>query len=283
MHASNHTRLINKFNGLCKNDPKWPSTLHDLGYKVHLVEYKIHLQESGTIQPDIVAVSKKALHAIVSDCKGGSSFSTDQDRRYASLDSRDLEQHVTVHDPKRLSHDACYVDIEDNHASLEGRTQLPFITFGRDSISKHGTPRYEQLNKTLDRPIPLVDAREPTSYYPFSPSDTSAVIVPHVLRALVACLTARRRAGKIDYSEVADQIFSRLYSAQIIQSQHEKDLKKTISQILSRLLDNYPKLKAHTSKLESEYNTATLQALASVCSDVAEQHESQTRITDEHW
>ena len=57
-----------------------------------------------------------------------------QDRRYDSIESRDLTYHVTVHEPDHLEHVVCYADGADNHESLEPHTRLPFITFEPDRV-----------------------------------------------------------------------------------------------------------------------------------------------------
>ena len=70
MSISEHTRLVNKVIGLCKDTACWPSFLYDLGYNIQLVEQTISLRESAQkITPDMVAVSNKLVHAMVIDCK----------------------------------------------------------------------------------------------------------------------------------------------------------------------------------------------------------------------
>ena len=281
MLASDHTRLINKFIGLCKDDPKWPHPLRDLGFKAQLVEYTISLRESGIIRPDVIAVSSRLLHAIVADCKAGHNIDRDQDARYESLRPRDLATHVTVREPKRLTHDACYVDDQSNHASLEHHTNLPFITFGARSVEGHGKFASSEINLKLSSPTPLDPAGEPTSYYPFSPTDKDAVVVVHVLRALTSCLTVRRTAIKLTDPELIDRLFLVLDPGEIIGSKHAKDMKARIREIISVLLDSNAKLKDRASKLEAHYGAATVRALHRACADIVEQHDGQARITDE--
>ena len=283
MLASDHTRLINKFIGLCKNDPKWPHSLRDLGYKVQLVEYTIILRESGVIRPDVIAVSNKLIHAIVADCKGGHNINQDQDDKYVALRTQDLTTHVTVHDPKQLTHDVCYVDDQANHDSLERHTDLPFITFDERSVVKHGQFTLRKLDLKLSSPMSLDDAREPVSYYPFSPEDRDAVIVPHVMRALIVCLTARKRTCvKLTDPDLVDRLMLALDPGEVIGITHAKALKSKIRQIISMLLQNNADLKDQASKLaDDKYSTSTLQAITRTCQDIAKQYASQTRLTDD--
>jgi len=136
--ASEHTRLINKFIGLCKKTAKWPTILFDLGYDVQLIEQSISLKSAQKITPDVVAVSEKLLHAVVTDCKGGNNIDGEQDAKYQELVPDDLKFHVTIHAPDQLRHSVCYVDNRSNHSQLEPHTELPFITFGDDAVQGVG-------------------------------------------------------------------------------------------------------------------------------------------------
>lgn len=281
MRASDHTRLINKFIGLCKDESKWPCPLRDLGYRVQLVEYTIRLRESDIICPDVVAVSKRLLHAIVTDCKSGHEIDPDQDRRYSALHSGDLAPHVTTHDPERLAHDVCYVDNQSNHDFLANHTQLPFITFCKDSVVKHGKFALRELDRKLSSRIPLDPSREPTSYYPFSPTDKVAVIVPHLMRALIRCLAARKTARlKLTDAEFAHQILLAIDPGELIGHRHANALRNKIREVMSMLLETNAKLKDQVLKLETKYSAGTAQAMARTCADIAKQYETQSRITD---
>lgn len=150
---SDHTKLINKFIGLCQKEGRrdqdrkpWPNPLHELGYRVNLVEQEISMGGGGTVHPDVLASSNRHLHVLVADCKSGRNIDADQDRRYASLTTADLADHVQLHDQNQLKHDVCYVDEAENHADLSAHTNLPFITFGREHIQKHG--RFKLPNST---------------------------------------------------------------------------------------------------------------------------------------
>ena len=125
MHASEHTRLMNKFIGLCHDTVSWPNILRQLGYKVQLVEQTISLKSAEKIVPDVVAVSERLSHAIVADCKSGNNIDAKQDCRYLQLTPGDLT-YVTVHDTNQLTHIVCYVDNDSNHTALETTHNLAF-------------------------------------------------------------------------------------------------------------------------------------------------------------
>ena len=194
MGISEHTRLVNRVIGLCKDAACRPGVLHDLGYAAQLIEQSISLRKSSQkITPDVVAVSNKLLHAIVIDCKGGTNIDLDQDRRYESLESRDLTYHVTVHDPNQLTHVACYADEVANHKSLEPHTRLPFITFGPEEVGGKRDFGRTEVNDKLRKGVSLKDMLEPTGYYPFSPDDEDSSVIPHVLTGLLAYLVEGAR------------------------------------------------------------------------------------------
>ena len=104
MVANDHTRLVNKMIGLCKNTAKWPSILYDLGYDVQLIECPITIRKSAReIVPDVVAVSDKLEHVVVIDCKSGKNVEPDQDGRYESLESLDFVEPRYAKKPESIT------------------------------------------------------------------------------------------------------------------------------------------------------------------------------------
>lgn len=184
MLASDHTRLINRFIGLCTNTDKWPSTLRDVGYKVQLIEQTLKLRSSVTVVPDVVAVSNQLHHILVVDCKGGKNIISDQDKRYAQLTSDVLFRFVDVHEPLKFNHKFCYADTQTHHANLKSHTEHPFITFDTRTIKGEGDFGEQQTNMILQQTISLDDMHEPTNFYPFSHSDNNDIIAFYVLQGL---------------------------------------------------------------------------------------------------
>ncbi len=282
MPASDHTRLINKLIGLCRDTVKWPKTLFDLGYDVQLIEQTISLKSAQKVSPDVVAVSGRLLHAIVADCKSGDNIDNGQDARYQELESDDLRHWVTVHDTNQLKHVVCYVDNDTNHAGLEPHTGFPFITFGQDEIRGQGDFGIRQLNEKLCEPVSLEGMREPTGYYPFSPDDEDYVIAPHILRGLMSYLTRRghKTRPKIKDPATPTEILKLMHPHDLISSRHSGSLTKKI-EVMINIFMRCRKFREQVLKIEKgDHSTPTLRSLDKICEVLITEYESQKKITD---
>lgn len=280
MVAGTHTRLINMFMGLCADTRHWPNVLAKMGYKVQLIEQSVSLQSAKKAVPDVVSVSNKTVHAIVAECKGGNSIDPEQDDRYRQLTPGDLLHHVTVHDRNRFEHTVCYVDKSDNHDSLKRGTAFPFITFGRDCITVDGSLGRDDLDGRLDR-IPLKGTREPTYLYPFSHDDKDYVVIPYVLRGLIAhVFRSPEEPFKIDDPDTLEEILKITHKhADRISAKHRRELAKRVDKILKFLLHQNPDLRSQVSKIETAgRHASTLQSLKKTCEELIARYEKQTRL-----
>lgn len=284
---SDHTKLINRFIGLCQKEGRldqsskpWPNPLYELGYRVDLVEQQIRMRGGDTVHPDILVSSNRYLHVLVAECKSGKNIDIDQDRRYADLTTVDLESFVQLHDRNQLKHDVCYVDDIKNHDSLSPHTNLPFITFGREHVQKHGKFRLDKLDQKLSQPIPLGESAEPSSYYPFSPSDDDEFVVPHVLRAFVMCLTSKDNASRAAVLEsgVTSMIMAALNLPNFISNKHKKQMQERVKRIVGMLFqrDGFGDLVGRAA----EYDHAAIRTLSSRCAEICSEYETQRRLTD---
>ena len=283
MHASGHTRLINKFIGLCSDTSSWPNTLWQLGYQIQIVEQTISLESAAKIVPDLIAVSNELTHAIVVDCKSGNNIKRDQDDRYLQLTSNVLAYHVTIDDSNLLSHIVCYVVNESNHASLEPHTTLPFIIFGQDTVLIQGDFRNQTTNEKMQSPISLTGMNEPSTLYPFSPDDANHFIISHVLSGVVSYLTKRRRTlDPIQDFSTAKEILKDIYPFHNeISLRHKRELAKKIQEIIKVSLASSSKFKEQISKIESgEYSSGTLQSLTDTCLEIISNFQQQQRMDD---
>ena len=266
-----------------KNTTKWPKILFELGYEVQLIEQAIKLQSAQKIVPDVVAVSRKLLHVIVTDCKSGNNIDNEQDARYQELASDDLKYYVTVHDTNQLKHTVCYVDNHTNHTQLEPHTKLPFMTFSDDAIQGRRDFGMKQLNEKLCNFISLEGMREPTGYYPFSPQDEDFVIAPHVLRGLISYLMMKghKIQPQIKDPATALEILKLIHPYNLVSTRHKDDLIKRIGTMINMFRSNNREFNEQVSKIEKgEYKTSTLQSLAKICEALIVEYESQTHITD---
>lgn len=287
MIPSEHTRLINKFIGLCNNTRSWPNPLGELGYEVQLIEQEISIKNAQKINPDVITVSRKLLHAIAADCKGGKNIDKDQLSRYQDLQTKDLEYWVTVHDRSQLNHVVSYVDTDDqydNHKDHIGT--FPLITFHKDKIVANGDFGKKEVNDKFSNSISLSGALEPMSFYPFSPNDEDFIIVPYVLRALISILTKKgREVGSLIRSEPTyDAILKEIHPfVDSMSVRHRTRLREIIKESINIVLGKYPDFREQVVRLETgDFNVSTLRSLQTKCEQISDQYKTQKRITDEY-
>ena len=278
MTAKLHTRLINMFMGLCACTQRWPDTLFGLGYRIKLIEQAVSLKSGLKTTPDLVAVSNRLAHAIVADCKGGSSIDEDQDRRYLELAPEDLLPHIRIYDQSRLKHAVCYVDTSDNHGSLAPHTAFPFITFGRDRVTVHGSFGRGDIDSSFAH-VALDRTREPTLFYPFSPDDPDHVVVPLVLQELIA-VAWKRDEFDVHDPGTREAILAKIHKhADLISDRHWNELVKKIDRTIDRLLDESSDLRDHVSNLGSDARRpSTMQGLKRTCEALAAEYRRQAKI-----
>ena len=283
MHASPHTRLMNKFIGLCKNTIEWPNTLRHLGYEAQLIEQEVSLESAAKVNPDVIAVSKKLLHAIAAECKSGSHVDGGQYSRYKQLKAKDLYYAgADVHAPDQLTHVVCYVDDESNHASLVRHVDMPFITFGADYIRSTGDFNNQKTTQKLREPIPLTNANEPTVFYPFSPNDGDEFVMHHVLAGVSAYLTKKpRQPIKVTDISTANEVLQLIHPYyKKISTKHKKDLTLRIKKSIDVAMAN-KKFREQVAKIESgEWGTSTMQSFNDTCESIVDDARRQERITD---
>lgn len=283
MNISEHTRLVNRVIGLCKDTACWPGVLHDLGYAVQLVEQTISLRKSSQkITPDVVAVSNRLVHAMVIDCKSGTNIDLDQDDRYESLEPRDLTYHVTVHDTNRLTHVACYADGVANHESLEPHTKLPFITFGPDEVGGKRDFGKKEVNGKLCNAVSLKGMLEPTGYYPFSPNDEDSAIIPHVLTGLLSYLVRRGREAPstVVDAAMAEAILKSIHPFhEQMPPRHRQMLTQRIKRMIDLCKSSNSEFRQQLAKIEDgKASHSTMQSLRRICEELVDRYARQKMI-----
>jgi len=283
LFASEHTRLINRLIGLCTNTLKWPTLLFDLGCDVQLIEQTISLKFAHKINPDVVMVSNKHYHVLVTDYKSGNNIDTDQDSRYGELSSIDLKYYVTIHDQNQLTHTVTYVYNHTNHSNLKSFTNHSFITFNNEHIQGTGDFGYRELNDKLQNSTSLSGMREPTGYYPFSPEDEDYVIAPHMLRGLISYLTIKGRKTKSPIKNLSTslEILKIIHPYDLVSTRHKDQLTKKIELMIDVFMKSSNGFSEQISKLEKgEYSTVTLRSLVKICQELIDNYENQKKITD---
>lgn len=281
MLANDHTRLINRFIGLCTNTEKWPSTLYDIGYSVQLIEQVLKLRSGGAVVPDVVAVSSKHNHILVVDCKSGGNIDHDQDTRYTQLTSDVLFRIVDVREPLKTNHKFCYADTETHHENLKLHTTHPFVTFGVHTIKGEGDFGDQQTNMALCSTTSLDGMREPTNLYPFSHSDDNDLIAFYVLQGLVSRALKKSIKRSTNNDTLAVELLEKTHTLfKTLGAEHKKQLIKKINEILG-LFNGNKKFDEYMRKInDDDVSIHTLQKFLGICEEMMVDIKKKTRITE---
>jgi len=265
----------------------WIHPLADLGYKAQLIEQTIRTEKAGkSIKPDVVATSKKIIHSIVFECKGGTTITDDQLSRYEDLTPSDLLRWVDVHTKDNYSHDVCIFNFKKNHESVTAKINFPTLSLSDISLEKNNNFSKIQVDEKFKSPISTKTLKPPISYYPFSESEDRRVIIPHVLRAIISVLMDRKTndINVTDPESFLNQIvLLRIHKMwKILSRDHQNSLKELITEIIKDLKKSYPKFESQIQSIQSstKTNTLALSNLIKTCDEILEKEEEKTWLDD---
>lgn len=203
------------------------------------------MTEGGHVRPDVVAHSNKLNHSLVFDCKGGTSVKEGQMERYRRLKRQELKNYIIPYDLNQYTHDVCIVDFQRTHEDLARHTQgFPCLTITATHLKKSGEFSKPELNKEFatEISIPKNDV-EPSSYYPFSESDSQFVIIKEVIRAWGVILQDRRMKDKNVFASetYADREVMKVIHPwfDIMGADHQNALTQRILDIIAYLQKEY--------------------------------------------
>jgi len=227
---------MNYIIGMCKKHKDWISILADLGYEPQVIEQQIRTASDEIVKPDIITASNKLLHAIVFECKGGTTLDLHQLNRYSALTSDDLRRWVTVFAPKDLGFDLCISDLAENHALIaQMNKDFPMITFSVDKVFKTGRFKEGKLNDTFREPISLKGRIPPLLYYPFCEEDEDTYIALFVMRGLISIAVKNAKGGPSAFDDnvialetLIQWIFNPVFEA--LSKDHQRRLREKIKE-----------------------------------------------------
>lgn len=280
LYGNPHTRLMNKFIGLCSNTSDWPSVMYKMGYRIELIEQKISM-ETGSVTPDVVVMSNRLSHAVVVDCKSGNNIDHKQDYKYKSVTFKDLSAWVDIKERSRFKHTACYVVNDSNYDKLIAHTELPFVIFGEASFRGQGNFGHADLDRTLCRRTSLVRRREPTAFYPFSINDDEHLILRHVLYGLILWINKNqpqsysdltKNKTLIDLLKIIHPHYKRM------SEKHRNDLRNKVKKVFNSFLDRKELKVMHAKMLEGEVTAPLWQKFQEQCKEAMAQREVQATL-----
>src|SRR5437870_10450687 len=159
--------------GLCQENTGWPHPFYDLDFKIALIEKSVRTSSGDIVVPDIIALSKRYLHSIAFECKGGNTINEEQVLRYSTLEGNNFVNWLDIHDREHMTIDVCFADIDSNHERVRQfvQEQFPMLTFHSTSLQVENRFRLDRLNNSFRNPISVIRTNAPISYYPFSEND----------------------------------------------------------------------------------------------------------------
>ena len=280
MYASEHTKLMNKFIGLCSSAGGWPSILYEQGYRICLIEQRIST-ESASVTPDVVVMSNKLSHAIVADCKGGGNVDSGQDSRYESIKPKHLFMWVHVREKERFGCTACYVTNDAIYDQLRTHTTLPFIVFDGGRVEGKGDFGADALNRALNRGASLAGMYEPTNFYPFSHDDNEELIVKHVITGLLAWLN-KNRPKSLD-SLVDDEVATAILKIVHPQYKHmgeryQNMLRSKVKKIFASLVSRKEFKAIKDKRVDGQLTAPVLQRFKEQCQSIVKNRMVQVTL-----
>lgn len=283
MNPSPHTILINSAIGFCMKSDSWIHPLQDLGYKAQLIEQTMRIEKTGkSIKPDIIATSKKTIHSIVFECKGGKTINDEQILRYKDLTTSDLLRWVDIHTHDNYSHDVCILTFKKNHESITNKINFPILSLSDISLERENNFSKTQVDEKFKTPISTKALKPPISYYPFSESEDRRVIIPHVLRAMISVLMDRK-TNDIDVTDpesfLNQTVLLRIHKMwNILSREHQNSLRELIKEIIKDLKSAYPKFESQIQAIQrsTKTNTLALSNLIKTCDEILKVEEEKT-------
>lgn len=280
MYANAHTRLMNKFIGLCNNTDEWPPIMYKMGYRIQLVEQKITL-DADSVTPDVIVMSNRLSHAVVVDCKSGTHIDSKQDRKYKSIMPKHLFNWLDIKEESRFKYSACYASNDSNYDKLSAHTELPFVVFGAMFIEGKGDFAHDNLNRVLHQQISIGDKHEPTLLYPFSLDDDEYLILRHVIRALIVWLGRNcpksyseliKRETLIDILKIMHPHYKHMGD------KHRHALQNKTKKTLASILDRNEFNTIRNKMLEDEVTTSLWKKFTEQCLEVIEERKVQPTL-----
>jgi hypothetical protein len=190
--SSGHLQLLNAVIGFCKNAP-WVHPLADLGYEVEWLGPRFDNGHGAMVNPDAILVSTSLNHALITDCKSGSTIDLAKLRDYCAVTARSLLQFasITTTDPFSLSHDVWLVCDAESVLWITQQLEsenlaIPVVSVGSDQVQLvHGSFSLSELNEAFRQPL-STEGVPPPEYIPYDgDSDvftTARVVLPHIVQ-----------------------------------------------------------------------------------------------------
>jgi len=231
--ACEHTRLMNKFMGLCDPSSGWPSVLHDCGYRMQAIEQKLRINDATSVKPDIIVASGKERHALVIECKSGMNVKQDQEKRYAKLDTETVRKWVKARPPPE-THAVSYAINSHARERIATHTRLSLVVFYKLRLESRGSFGTNRLDRAMRDPINFdTTMEEPTEYYPYGPDDDDSVIAQHVLQALTQLLRSNSAVENLSSDATVDKVFktNHIYH-KMISDETSNRIKKKIKDLI---------------------------------------------------
>jgi len=273
---------------MCKQNTNRIHPLADLGFDVRLVEQTMSLAGgTGSVKPDVVVTSNRCLNALLFDCKGGRNIDEDQAGRYRKVTPDDVLRWIEIWRPERLTHDVCFLSAESSQLDRTDKFKdFPLLILSAQSLRKTGSFSNTDVEETFRQPISIDKGMEqPMSYYPFSGADDPAVILPFVLRAMVAHLMDKRRSGNVEVTEAmldSEEMSRKLHPMwELISLEQQRIIRSKVRDILRTIIRHHQDLVSKLQGVEPNPDIPMVLAnLIETCEEMIADEEKKTRLSD---
>jgi hypothetical protein len=192
-------QVVNAFISLCQPHDGWPSTLHDLGYRLAGLEIPVR-NERGGVTIDAVAAHQGRDALLAAECKSGSNVKEEQARHLADLDPAAVIRMASVTAVGGQASpmaDAVFVCFKAHmQRILRGlnvaSVAAPIIAVGETALEQYGA-RFADDAVQAAFAQPVQADGPPPSYLVLDEQSSPEEFDERVLAELVACTSRRLR------------------------------------------------------------------------------------------
>jgi hypothetical protein len=204
---------VNAVLGFLKRDPKWPSVLYDLGYRLAMIEQPVTVPNAGVVEVDLICLNHSRNHALLWECKSGRTVDVKQARVYAAVNAEHVQRtgNITFPEPSSATVEVVYCCLGDDAkailATLAAESiHLPVVSLGEKAELVAGVIADNVVYRQFMGGVTLPPLELVPRFLLANTHTSKAELSRPVLASLVSLL--RRQVSRISARQVFEETFN---------------------------------------------------------------------------
>ncbi len=226
-------KIKNLFIGLCTGVAGLPTSLRDLAYKVHWIEFNFQNSKGKTVKPEIIITSDTLQNTVMLESKSGGNIEKEQYERYSDVNADDLRQRAFVKAKCVTCIDISYVVPEEAADKASGAfdsldIKCPLIEVKADclKLKKNKFSRVE-LNSVFNTGISVNYEEIPCHFIPFDNETPSWIVAEKITPILLSFLFDNKSFFTVE--EILEKIIPMWEQ---LSDEAKRELKQSVSKVL---------------------------------------------------